>query len=139
MKLDILKKGQGLHARRIAYFLGGALVLFGAIRFYATFNVPNQHVFVKDVPLIGSITLYNVLAILVFFVGMLVLHLFLNREKHVDLLIETEQEMKKVSWPSWAEVKSASIVVIVVTLVMALLLFGFDWLLQRVFGLVWGA
>jgi preprotein translocase SecE subunit len=55
----------------------------------------------------------------------------------VDLLIDTEQEMKKVSWPSRKEVQSATLVVVLVTVTMAMLLFGFDEILQALFGLVW--
>ena len=137
MSLEIYKKGQGKYARGSAYLLCGLLILFGAIRLHATFNVPGEHVWVADVPIIGSITLYKVVATLAFLGGMLALHLVLNRPKSTDLLIDTEQEMRKVSWPSRAEVKSATIVVVVVTFVMGLSLFGFDELLRRLFRLVY--
>jgi preprotein translocase subunit SecE len=139
MKLEIVKKGQGKRARWIAYALGGGLVLFGAIALFATINKPGQHVWLDGVPVIGALTLYNVLAALVFGLGLLALHLLLNRPQLVDLLIDTELEMKKVSWPSKKEVQSATLIVVLVTVILAMLLFGFDWLLQAAFKLVLGA
>ncbi len=136
MKLETLKKGQGIYARRLAYGLCGGLVAFGAYALWTVINKADQGVWVSDIPVIGEITVYNVIAIVVFFVGMLLLHLFLNRVEMVDLLIDTEQEMKKVSWPSKKEVQNSTIVVVIVTFVMAMALFGFDKLLRLVFRLV---
>ena len=136
MKLEVVKKGQGKRARMIGYSMGVALLVFGSISLYAAINVPNENVWVEGVPVIGEVTLYNVIALGVFLVGLLCLHLFLNRESFVDLLIETEQEMKKVSWPNRAEVQRSTIVVAVVTAVLSLSLFAFDWLLQGLFQLI---
>ena len=97
MKLENLTKGQGKRARGIAYLLGGGLVLFGAIALFATINEPGKNVWVDGIPVIGQITLYNAIAAVVFGLGLLAWHLFLNRPSLVDLLIDTEQEMKKVS------------------------------------------
>ena len=53
-----------------------------------------------------------------------------------DFLISVEAEMTKVSWPSRAELYRASLVVVVVIFLMAVLLFGFDlfwrWLFQLI-------
>ena len=124
------------YARWTAYFLLGILVLYGAIRLYATINVPGEGLLVENVPILGTISSYNLIAALVFFMGVYALHLVLNRASSVDMLIDTEQEMKKVSWPSKAEVKSATLVVALVTFIMAILLFGFDEILRRLFQLV---
>ena len=136
MSLEIYKKGQGKYARGVGYAIGALLVLFGAFRLHATFNVPGKHVWVDNVPMLGDITLYKVVAVSAFFIGILICHIILNRSDLVDLFIDTEQEMRKVSWPSRKEVKSATIVVIVVTFIIGLSLFGFDKLLQHVFRLI---
>jgi preprotein translocase SecE subunit len=136
MNLEIQKKGQGKYARGAAYVLAGILALFGAFRFYASINVPGRAVFVDDVPVLGVISAYNLAAIAVALIGMLLVHLFLNRLDAVDLLIETEQEMKKVDWPGRAVVQNATLVVILVTFVLAILLHGFDVVLQWLFQLV---
>ena len=139
MNLEIIKKGQGGRARGLAYLLSGGIVLYGAIALYATINRPGENVFISKLPVIGDLSLYKIIAVVVFGVGLLLSHLFLNRASLVDLMIDTEQEMKKVSWPSRAEVQSSSIVVVVVTFILAMVLFGFDNLLQWLFRLVLGS
>lgn len=136
MKLEVVKKGQGKRARGIAYAMGVALLVFGCFSLFAAINVPNENVWVEGIPVIGAITLYNVIALVVFMLGLLGLHLFLNRPSFVDLLIDTEQEMKKVSWPNRAEVQRSTIVVAIVTAVLSLSLFAFDWILQGLFQLI---
>ncbi len=139
MNLEILKKGQGGRARGLAYLLSGGIVLYGAIALYATINRPGVNVYVSKLPIIGDLSLYKLIAVAVFGIGLLVAHLFLNRASLVDLMIDTELEMKKVSWPSRAEVQSSSVVVVVVTFILAMVLFGFDNLLQWLFRLVLGS
>jgi len=134
--LEIYKRGQGKLSRGGAYLLGALLVISGGTSLYRFINVPG-HEWVKSVPLIGSISIYNTIAFGVVLLGLLALHLILNRPKMVDGLIETEQELKKVSWPSRREVKNATIVVSLVTFSMAFLLFGFDKLLHWAFQLVY--
>ena len=136
MKLEVIKKGQGKYARGVAYLLIGLLMLFGAIRLFATINVRNKLVLVEDLPVIGDLTGYKLIAVGLFSISMLIVHLILNRPAMVDLLIDTEQEMKKVSWPSKREVQSATIVVVIVTFVIATMLFGFDELLHALFQLI---
>ena len=137
MGLEFYKVGQGKWARGVAYFLLTALIIFGGIRLYATINVPGNE-WVKGVPIIGAISPYNTIAFGVVLFGVLLMHVVLNRPGAVDLLIDTEQELKKVSWPSKKEVRNATIVVTLVTFTIAILLFGFDRLLQLLFSLVIG-
>jgi preprotein translocase SecE subunit len=136
MSLEIFKKGQGKVARVSAYLLFGLLILFGAVRLHATFNVPGKGVLAEGVPVIGSLTIMKLIAAAVFLLGMLALHMVLNKASAANLLIDTEQEMRKVSWPSWPEVKSATFVVVIVTFVMGMSLFGFDQALQALFSFI---
>ena len=53
-----------------------------------------------------------------------------NIARPADLLIETEIEMRKVTWPTVAEVFGATLVVIVVTLMMGFYLFALDYLIS---------
>ena len=89
-----------------------------------------------QVALNDLIMLFAFAPIVVFLLGLLAVHLVLNRPRMVDTLIDTESEMRKVSWPSRREVKSATIVVVVVTVVLGLSLYGFDWALRRIFHLI---
>ncbi len=45
-------------------------------------------------------------------------------------------EMKKVSWPSWEELKGSTVVVLVLSGILALFLFGIDRTLAGVIGLL---
>lgn len=136
MGLEIIKKGQGVWSRSSAYLLGASLILFGAWSLYASINRPNQGILVEDLPLIGTLTAFHVVALVVAGAGLLGLHWYLNKPKSVDLMIETEQEMKKVSWPTLPEVWNATIVVAVVTATLALAMSLFDLALRRLFHLV---
>lgn len=146
MGLEIQKKGQGRYVRWTAYVMGALLIGFGALRFYALVNVPwndakasdiERMFHVTDVPLLGDLSIYKVVAIAVGLLGLLALHLVLNRGSTVDLLIDTEQELRKVSWPSPKEVQNATLVVVLVTVVMAIVMAGFDVVLEFLLRLVY--
>ena len=47
-----------------------------------------------------------------------------------DFLKEVRSEMKKVWWPSWPEVQTTTIVVLVTTFMFA----AFFWLVDNIFG-----
>jgi preprotein translocase SecE subunit len=74
-------------------------------------------------------------AIAVFLTAMFVVFQVLNQDKMAEFLIETEGEVKKVSWPARKEyVGSAMIVVLVVAIVSGFLHFvdkGLSELLKR--------
>lgn len=136
MSLELYKKGQGSVARRCAYGIAGILIAFGALRFHATFNVPGEGVLIEHIPVLGAVTYLKIGSFVLFLLCLLGAHLVLNSHKLVDLLIDTEQEMRKVSWPSWPEVKSATLVVVIVTVVMGMSLYGFDKGLQGLFSFI---
>ncbi|MBL9087621.1 MAG: preprotein translocase subunit SecE [Planctomycetia bacterium] len=138
MGLDIYKKGQGFWARLSAYLLGGLLVVFGAFALYGAINVPNQYVLVESLPMFGVVTAYKVIALLVGLGGLLGLHLLLNKPSSVDLMIETEQEMRKVAWPTGKDVWNATLVVAFVSVALALVMWGLDVVLRQLFLLVFG-
>ena len=54
-------------------------------------------------------------------------------------MIETEQEMRKVSWPTLPEVWNATLVVILVTAVFAVTMSLFDRGIRQVFFLIFGS
>ena len=51
-------------------------------------------------------------------------------ERFTHYLRETSQEMKRVSWPSIAELKESTIVVLVTVLVITVFLFAVDKILD---------
>ena len=64
------------------------------------------------------------------------LYWIINKPNIADFMIATEQEMKKVNWPSRKEIIGSTIVVIVGTLLIAALLFvvnlGFGFLFTEI-------
>jgi preprotein translocase subunit SecE len=60
----------------------------------------------------------------------------INVPRFADFLISVEAEMHKVSWPSRGELIRASIVVLVTIIVLAGVLFGFDYLWTAFFKLL---
>ena len=135
------KPEQGLVVRGSGLAMIAALLLFGCYGLY--YFVYSQGDLFKNaiggwmiVPLVDlEINPALVVALVVFCSGVFAAAYFLGRPKTADLLIETETELAKVTWPSWAETVNASVVVIFTTLFMAGLLFVFDVVLRRLTGI----
>ncbi|MEO0480770.1 MAG: preprotein translocase subunit SecE [Planctomycetota bacterium] len=87
-----------------------------------------------ELPLVGDIDLAKVISIGVLLAGGLLISRTLNRPKTADLLIDTENELKKVTWPTPNETWVGSVAVIVTVLVMLFFLFGSDLLLTNLVG-----
>jgi preprotein translocase SecE subunit len=135
------KTDQGMVVRGTGLAMIAALLLFGCDGLY--YWALNQGDFFHQpigglvIPLIDlDINGALVLALVVFVSGVLVVSHFMGRPKTADLLIETETELQKVTWPSWTETVNASIVVIFTTLLMAVMLFVFDFILRKATGLL---
>ena len=58
-------------------------------------------------------------------------------KKISKFLQEVKQEMSKVSWPTRDELKGTTIVVIVITLILSIFIFGVDKLLQLILDLIY--
>lgn len=136
MALELYKKGQGNTARACAYGIGALLIGFGAIRLFATVNRPGVGVLSPDLPVIGALSIAKVVAFAVGVAGLLGLHYVLNRPKSVDLLIETEAEMRRVSWPTMKQVWNATLVVAFVSFLLAVTMSGLDLVIRQILGLI---
>ncbi len=55
----------------------------------------------------------------------------INYPEFADFLIDVESEMTKVTWPSWAELQRATVVVLGTMFVFSALLFGYDLAWQK--------
>lgn len=58
-------------------------------------------------------------------------------KKIKDYLDSVRQEMKKVTWPEWDELKSTTFVVIVATFIFTIYIFFADALLGFLIGLIY--
>ena len=56
--------------------------------------------------------------------------------KFIQYLKEVKVEMTKVAWPTREELLNSTVVVIVVSLIFSIFIFGADSVLNRVIGLV---
>jgi preprotein translocase SecE subunit len=77
---------------------------------------------VAQFPILGKLDLATFIAVVLLAVSGVVIHRLLNKPKTADLLIETESELKKVTWPSLTETWNGSIAVIVTVIALMLYL-----------------
>ena len=68
---------------------------------------------------------FTICAVAAFFGG---LYAVLIKKRSADFLIEVEREMTRVTWPGRADVIRSTIVIAVITVIMALLIFAVDWI-----------
>jgi preprotein translocase SecE subunit len=88
----------------------------------------------RAVPVLGLQLTPALLLSIVVFVGTAVgLRLFLNRPKVVDLLVSTEEELRRVTWPSWSDAVNSSLVVIGTVVVLGAFLSLTDMILGELF------
>jgi preprotein translocase subunit SecE len=130
MAFEFYKRGQGYYTRLCTAIATGMLSALGCNSLFHKLDVlqsDNKIWFQTGIPL----ALFLGLIFAIFKV--------LNTPKYADFLIATEGEMKKVSWATWKEVRTSTVVVIAVLLLMATVLFavdlslgfGFDFIYER--------
>lgn len=134
------KPEQGRYVRLTAFWSLTALWFYGCYRLWETLSDLRwswatwlRTRWVEELPLVEwPLTPAAVIAILVFLGGIASLQLFLNKPNVADLLIETEAELRKVTWPTFRDTLSSSLVVLSTVFVMFLLLAVFDFVLGQV-------
>jgi len=141
--MDTYKAGQGSLARLTTWVALLATVGLGCAELYSWIQDPKQDTpllpgeLFRDLPFFGTKFSWKFLLCMVVFVGGIWFsRRIMARRDAVDALIETEQELKKVSWPTRDESINATGVVILVSLLLTITLFGFDLLFNRLFGLI---
>lgn len=84
-------------------------------------------------PVVGvDITPAFLIATVCLIAAMTLLYRWTESPKIADQLIDTEAELRKVTWPTLAEATQSSIVVMITVLVLMTILAGADYLLGRV-------
>jgi preprotein translocase SecE subunit len=141
--MDTYKSGQGSLARLTAWVSALMALVFGCAELYSWIQNPRTDVALlpgelfDDMPFFGTKFSWKfLLCALIFFGGLWLLRRVMRREKAVDALIETEQELRKVSWPTKDESINATGVVILVSVLLTITLFAFDMLFVEFFGLL---
>jgi len=149
--MESYKAGQGSLARLTSWTLILVALFLGCVELYSWIYTPlpqtgeagwadapvvDLEVF-RDLPLLGVPLSWKLLFCFALFFGLLwVLRRYLMRPQTVDTLIETELELKKVSWPTRDESMNATWVVVLVTVLMTATLSMFDGLLGVLFRMI---
>lgn len=143
--MEIYKRGEGKLTRRAAFYGLLLLVVWGFKEFgrYLTkFDWAKQVLFGSEesafvLPYYEMKLRVGVLiAIVLTLVTAWLLFKILNRRTSGELLVDTEAELRKVSWPSWADAKQSTVVVLAFVVAMAAFLTGVEFVLKRVFDFV---
>jgi preprotein translocase SecE subunit len=151
------KLGQGAKARTLA---GVVLVLslaWGCMAFLEYGNSKLDRLLGMSKPVFGKpfaflpadsaltswVTPSFAVTLLVFVAGFIAVRKYLNRPAVADHLIGTELEMRRVKWPTRAEVSRAGSMVVFYTFWLAVIIFLIDitmsWVVGMLIGKAWDA
>ena len=139
------KHDQGRMARMAAFWTLAALLFYGcaALRseLAARFDALERPLIpgLPEIPPLGiDFNAAFLIAALLFGTGVWLLYRWIETPKNADLLIETEAELRKVTWPTGKEVVNSSVVVVVSVLFLMAFLAGADMLLARIARVIFG-
>lgn len=133
------RKDQGRMARMATFWSLAILLAYGCIRMRTELSAWKPDSLGEGlggvtVPATGlALSPALIIALAVFAIGMFFLYRAVEKPKNADLLIETESELRKVSWPTLDETVDGSIVVMVVVIFLMSFMAGADFVLGRVF------
>lgn len=133
MAFAIYKSGQGYWTRTVTAIGVGVLVLTGVAWLWRELEVVQAYpaIYVQSITAVVLIALFGGLTFWL-----------LNKPNIADFMIATEQEMKKVNWPTRREIIGSTWVVIVGMFLFAMVLFTVDvaflWLFQQI-GILQGS
>jgi preprotein translocase SecE subunit len=136
-KLGYAKPGQGRIARVAAYAGIALIALYGALALHRQPGLDSK--WFADVKGLWTtnklgvdFTLRPILfpAVGFFLAMMLAFHLFVNRPRAAEFLVETQGELKRVSWPTRREWIGSTLVVLVLVFLLSMYLFGVDYVLS---------
>ncbi|MFH1421339.1 MAG: preprotein translocase subunit SecE [Planctomycetota bacterium] len=132
--LKIYKSGQGKNARLVAAVSLSVLNLYGC---YSLFNAINSgkwaELVILEIPGVEVLLTPPLLVSVVLFLAVsFAIYWSCNWHKSADFLIETEAELRKVSWPSKNELVGSSAIVLVVIILLSLLILGIDYIIANI-------
>ena len=84
--------------------------------------------FVEQFPLFGTLKVSTLIALSVLGLVAFVVHRILNRPRAADLLIDTEAEMRKVTWPSVPETWAGTLAVMLTVVILFVFLTVADYM-----------
>jgi preprotein translocase subunit SecE len=69
--------------------------------------------------------------------GMAIVMTLYVKRRYATLAMEIGNELSRVTWPTWSETRLSTIVVIIVTIIIALILGAFDYVWAQLSSLVY--
>ena len=118
MKIEFYKKGQGYYTRLCTAMGAGIMVLLGCWALYNTLDLVSAEKLGTNTK--GWIRAGVPAAI--FVIAAYLIFRLINSVRFADFLIQTEGEMKKVSWSTRKEIFSSTKIVIITVIIMAAIL-----------------
>jgi preprotein translocase SecE subunit len=127
------RKDQGRYARMAAFWALTLLAAYGClggliITLDRSLSPSFNQTFVEQFPLFGTLKVSTLIALSVLGLVAFALHRFLNRPRAADLLIDTEAEMRKVTWPSVPETWAGTLAVMLTVVILFVFLTVADYL-----------
>ena len=130
------KQDQGRMARMAAFWTLAILIFYGCVSLRAELagrfkeSLGSQLWEGGHIPVLGvDVTGAFLVAVVVFTGAMILLYRWTESPKIADSLIDTENELRKVTWPTLDEAIQSSVVVIVTVVVLMVILAGADFIL----------
>jgi len=129
------KPDQGRYTRGTSFWLLTAMAYYGAttLFFFLSWDWAEADLGFQIPVFELAVTPGLLIALAVFMAMEIGLRYAINHPKLGDLLIDTEGELRRVTWPSWPETWNGSIVVIITVIAMVALLAGADVVLSTFF------
>lgn len=103
------------------------------------FRLSDKDAWIKPFPLLGKLDLATAIGLAALTILGIGIYRFLNRPKIADLLIETETELRKVTWPSFSDTWAGTLAVVITVAFLLLFLTGADFLLGFALNKLMGA
>ncbi|MBL8750521.1 MAG: preprotein translocase subunit SecE [Planctomycetes bacterium] len=136
------RKDQGRYARMLAFWALVLLVTYGCFHGGGLATLVDQWMgesnstLIDPFPLLGILKTSTCITVGVLVVATFAIHVLLARPKIADALIDTEGEMQKVTWPTWAEAWQGTVAVTVMVIVLFLFLTAADIILTKAMQLL---
>ena len=122
------RKDQGRYARMFAFWALLLLIAYGCFHGGGLASLlghwmgENDRTLVDPFPILKTLRLSTLIALGVLLVAGIAIHRILNRPRLADTLIDTEGELRKVTWPTWAEALHGTLAVTFMVLILGVFL-----------------
>jgi preprotein translocase SecE subunit len=138
---ETYKEGHGVLVRRIAFVAIASLIVWGGTELYGWLysgEWVRTHRWVDyPIPVIRQyVDPAFVISWIAVIAGCVLVYRALNRQKAADFLIETDTEVRKVTWPTWSDAWNSSLIVLLFVVVMTGFIFLSDFVINRLMRLL---